>query len=188
MTKSTATKVRTRVDVKRSTPQFRLPDAESTADITLTQALEFCAQKMRLAGHQAVVERLRQGDNNACQYCHYSIAKQAAESLGALDNNIKAAYIVDYDATPEDVCFREGMSAPLVHLIIWAERKTNALDSLVSALDHALVKRYASLIGMGQLAHLLDVQIVSDDDVKNRVGYGAMLSSLYNRPIQIWER
>ena len=188
MTKSTATKVRTRVDVKRSTPQFRLPDAESTADITLTQALEFCAQKMRLADHQAVVERLRQGDSNACQYCHYSIAKQVAESLGALDNNIKAAYIVDYDATPEDICFREGMSAPLVHLIIWAERKTNALDSLVSALDRALVKRYASLIGTGQLAHLLDVQIVSDDDVKNRVGYGAMLSSLYNRPIQIWER
>jgi hypothetical protein len=44
------------------------------------------------------------------------------------------------------------------------------------------------MIGTRQLAHLLDVQIVDDADVKNRVGYGAMLSSLHHRPIQVWER
>lgn len=180
--------VRTQIDVRRLAPQFRLPDAGSTAEIALTQALEFCAQKMRLAGHQAVVDHLRKGDSNACQYCHYSIAKQVAESLGALDSNIKAVYIVDYDATPQDICFSEGTQASLVHLIVWAERKTKALDSLVEALDRALVRRYADVVGTHQLAHLLDVQVVDDGDVKNRVGYGAMLSSLYNRPIQIWKR
>ena len=188
MTKATASEAKTQVDAEHSVPQLRLPDSDSTAEMALTQALEFCAQKMGLADHQAVVDHLQRGDRNACKYCHYSIAKTVAESLGALDRKVKAVYVVDYDATPEDICFGEGPQASLVHLIVWAERKTKALDSLVSALDRALVKRYADLVGTRQLAHLLDVQVVDDGDVENRVGYGAMLSSLYNRPIQVWER
>jgi hypothetical protein len=188
MTRVSSTKVVQQVSIEPSTPQLRVPDADSTAEIALTEALEFCAQKMGLAGHQAVVDRLNQGDYNACKYCSYSVGKHVAGSLGALDQNVKAVYIVDYDATPEDLCFCEAVEIPLIHLIVWAERKTSALASLVEALDHALVERYADMIGIRQLAHLLDVQIVDDADVKNRVGYGAMLSSLHHRPIQIWER
>ena len=58
----------------------------------------------------------------------------------------------------------------------------------MEALDRALVKRYADMIGPSQLAHLLDIQVVDDEDVEKRIGYGAMLSSLHNQPIQIWER
>ena len=188
MTKVAAHEAKVQLDVERPTPQFQLPDSDSTAEIALAQALKFCAQKMGLAGPETVTEYLRRGNRNARTYCHYSIARKVAESLGALDRKLKAVYLVDYDATPEDLCFSEGMQVPLIHLIIWAERKTNALDSLVTALDRALVKRYADLIGAHQLAHLLDIHVVDDEDVKNRIGYGAMLSSLHNRPIQIWKR
>lgn len=74
-------------------------------------------------------------------------------------------------------------------MLRYSTRRTGALESLVTALDRALlIQRYAEVIGTRHLAHLLDVQIVDDDDVRNRVGYGAMLSSLHNRPIRIWER
>ena len=176
------------VDVEFTAPPLQLPDAASMAEATLAKALEFCAQKMGFDSHQAVVGHLRQGDSTTCSYYHYNLAKQVAEFLGALDENVKAVYICDYDATPEDLCFGEATQASLVHLVVWARRKTGALNSLVAALDRALVQSYADLIGMRQLAHLLDVQVIDDADVENRVGYGAMLSSIYHRPIQVWER
>jgi hypothetical protein len=188
MTKKVSTKVVQKVDVEAAAPQLRLPDANSTAEAILAQTLEFSAQKLKLSSHQAVLEHLRQGDGNAYKYCHYSMAKQVAESIGTLDENVRAVYVADYDATPEDLCFGQGGQPSPVHLIVWAKRKTSALDSLVEALNRALVQRYAELIGPSQLAHLLDVQVVNDADVDNRVGYGALLSSLRNRPIKVWER
>lgn len=177
----------TKVDVENM-PQFQLPYPGDTASIISNQALDFCAQKMGLDDRHVAADRIQQGDDNACQYYRYSIAKQVTESLAALDKNIKAAYVTDYDATPQDLCFNKGDQMPLIHLIIWVERKTKALNSLVEGLDRALVQRYAEVVGLPQLVHLLDVQVVGDEDVNSRIGYGAMISSVHNRPIQIWER
>jgi hypothetical protein len=175
-------------DVEIRTPPLRLPDAASTADIVLNQAMEYCAQKMGLEAAWLAVEHLKQGDGTACSYCRYSTAKQMAEALGSLDENVRAVYVYDYDATPEDICFGEAVHTSPIHLILWVERKTSALNSLVEALDHALAQSYAAMIDRSQLAHILDVQMVDDADVENRTGYGALLSSLYNRPLKVWER
>lgn len=188
MTRVSSVEVIEKVNVQVTMPQFQLPDAESTAEIALTQALDFCVHKMGLAGRQAAVDRLRQSNGEACKYCSYSMAKQVAEYLSALDENVKAVYVADYDATPEDLCFGKGEQAPLIHLIVWAERKTSALNSLAGVLNRALAKSYADVIGFSKLTHLLDMQVVDDDDVNKRIGYGALLTSLYNRPIKLWER
>lgn len=176
------------VNVKSTASPLQLPDVASTAEAALTQALEFCAQKMGLDSPQAVVDHLRQDNSTAFGYWHYGLAKQVAKHLGAWDEDVKAVYIYDYDATPEDVCFGEMMPAEPIHLIVWAQRKTAALESLVAVLNRALVQGCADLIGRPRLMRLLDVQVIDDADVKNRVGYGALLSSLYHRPIRIWER
>ena len=163
-------------------------DISGTAQVVLTQAMEYCAQKMRLDSSQAVIDRLRASNGRACEYCHYSVAKQVAESLGALDDNIKATYIYDYDATPEDLCFGEAGRALPIHLVIWAERKTAALKVLAETWDRALAQGYAEMIGGRQPAHLLDVQMVDDADVEKRLGHGALLFSLHHRPVQVWRR
>jgi len=167
---------------------FRSPDATSTAELVLDEGLDFCARKAGLKDVQVVVELLRQGDSQVCYYCRYGLAKKVAESIGRLDDNVKAVYTLDYDATPEDRSFSSEAQTSPIHLIVWAARKTDALTALVKALDRALVEAYADLIDAPQLAHLLDVQVVDDADVDDRVGYGALLSSIHNRPIQVWER
>ena len=187
MAKVSSNQVMSDVDVTLAMPEWRLPDAASVAEDALAAGLKFCVQKMALAGQQTAIGRLQQGDGTARSYCYYGIARHLAESLGALDENVKAVYVVDFDATADDVSLGEKQTS-LIHLIAWAERKTSALDSLVEALDRALLQHYTDLVGKHQLAHLLDVQVVDDADVKNRVGYGAMLSSLYQRPIQVWKR
>jgi len=155
----------------------------------LSHALAYCAVKMALDGSPSVVERLRQGDGTACTYCLYSIATQVAEKIGALDENVKAIYTLDYDATPEDECFgvAEHLGPP-VHLIVWTRRKTAALLALVEALDRSLVQAYAQLLDRPGLAGLLDVQVIDDIKVGRRLGYGALLSSIHHRPIPVWQR
>jgi len=174
--------------VKVAEPLLGPPGVAGTAQVVLTQAVEYCAQKMRIGSWQGVINRLMKGDGQACEYWHYSVAKQVAEALGTLDENMKAAYIYDYDATPEDLCFGEAGRALPIHLIVWAQPKTAALNVLVETWDRALVQGYVEMIGGCQPAHLLDVQVIDDADVEKRVGYGALLSSLRHRPIQVWER
>jgi hypothetical protein len=176
---------------RKAEPQFAAPslsDVSSLAEAVLAQALEFCAQKMGLSTRQAAIHLLRQGDTSACQYWRFGLARQVAQHLGAWDEDVKAVYTCDYDATPQDLCFSEAGPASLVHLIVWAQRKTAALNALADSMDSALVECCAEELDAPNLAHLLDVQVIDDADVKNRLGYGAMLSSLHNRPIQVWQR
>jgi hypothetical protein len=164
-------------------------EMDVTAEEILAEALSYCACKMALDGPQVVAERIRHGDSGARGYCLYSIAKQVAKTIGSLDGNVRAVYTFDYDATPEDECLSEVVrGAPLVHLLVWTQRRTAALRALVSALDRALVRGYAGALGNGQPASLLDVQVIDDADVGSRSGYGALLSSMYHRPVQVWER
>ncbi|MBM4431803.1 MAG: hypothetical protein FJ026_15875 [Chloroflexi bacterium] len=188
MAEDSTTKQFGMVDLRFTAPSLQLPDAASAAEQVLNEALEFCAQKMHFDSRQTAVNRLRQGDREACNYCFYSVARQVAEYLGAWDENVKAVYICDYDATPEDLCFAETVQSPPVHMIIRVDRKTSALNSLVAALDRALVQKYANLTAMRQIACFLDAQVVDDTDVEKRIGYGTMLSSIHNRPLQVWER
>lgn len=163
-------------------------DVADSAQVVLTQAVEYCAHKMQLDSSQEVIDRLRARNGQACGYCHYSVAKQVAASLGTLDGKVKAAYIYDYDATPEDLCFGEAGQALPIHLLVWAERKTAALKVLVETWDRTLAQGYAEMIGGRQPAHLLDVQMVDDTDVERRLGHGALLSSLHHRPVRVWRR
>jgi hypothetical protein len=176
------------VDLGVGVRQSTLLDADSIVEDAVKQALAYCAQKMGLGSGQAVREQLQRENIAACKYCYYSIARQVGDLLGTLDQNVEAVYILDYDATPQDLCYTGDGQTTLIHLIVRVKRKTNALGSVVEVLNQALVRAYAKLLDRQRLEHLLDVQVVDGVDVAKRIGYGAMLSSLHNRPIQVWER
>lgn len=172
--------------IKVAMPAALAVSVDEVADSAVNSAIAFAAEKLRLPA-EAVVAHMREGDSEAASCWRYGLAKRVAECLADWDENVKAVYVVDYDATPEDLAFGAVRSTP-VHIIVWVERKTAALDALVAALDGALVRCLAQRLGAKDLAHVLDVQSVDDEDVAARRGYGAALTSLHNRPLRIWAR
>jgi hypothetical protein len=165
-----------------------LLDAATRAEAILIQALEFCKQEMGLESHEAVVDHLRQGDSIASSYCQYGLAKHLAEYLGTCDDDVKAVYIYDHPATTGDIRLAYEVHTRLVHMIVWAEPKTAALNSLIVALNRALAQNFGGLIGVRSLMRLLDVQVIDDVDMKSRAGYAALLSSPHYQPMQVWKR
>jgi len=166
---------------------WQLPSPETIASGALDAGLSHTAEKMGL-DQQQVLECLRRGDRAACRRYRYALAKRVAEAMGVLDESIKAVYVMDYDATPEDVCFCDTGADPRIHLIVWTQRRTHALSALAAAIDRALVRKYCDVVCSPDLQNLLDVQIVDETDVEQRSGYGAMLSSIHRPPLPLWER
>lgn len=177
-----------RMDVELAPLPLRLPDADSAVEDAVARALEFAASKTAAPGRAAVLEALRRRDVTMIQYTTYGLASHLAETLGALDEMVNAVYLFDAGAAGEDEMFGEPARDLSIHLIVWVERKTKALGALVSGLDRALGSAIAALQVMPARSHLLDVQIVDTTEVQQRIGYGALLSSLHQRPLQIWRR
>ncbi len=176
------------MDVELSPLPLHLPDADSAVEDALARALEYAANKTGAAGRAAVLEALRRRNVTMVQYTTYGLACQLAETLGALDETVTAVYLFDAGAAGEDEVFGEPARDLTLHLIVWVERKTKALTALVNGLDRALVQAVSALQATPARPHLLDVQIVDTTEVQQRIGYGALLSSLHQRPLQIWQR
>lgn len=175
-------------DLGAATPAFHLPDAASIVQGAMAEALESCGQKLNLASPAISLEKVRQGDRRAVDYMHYRLAQLVAAGLGELDDNVRSVSVFEFEATADDSILGDHSESLPIHLLVQVDRKTSALNALVAALDRALIQDYAEMIGPRGLAHVLDVQVVDQSDVENRRGVAALLSSLYNRPVKLWER
>lgn len=154
----------------------------------VTEALRASAARMGLDDTAALISCIRRGDCTALSYYNHSIARQLADVLGSLSKDIRAIYAHDYEgATPEEAAFEDTPPVPSVHMIIWAQRKTRALDALVETMDRAIGQHHRHVLGLIGLEPVLDVKVVDDQDVKTRTGYAALLKSIYQPPIQIWQ-
>jgi hypothetical protein len=131
---------------------------------------------------------LAQGDQSLWNDFHFKLSEQVAEQLGLLDQDVKAAYIDEYDINPEDLAFGETARTTVLYLIVWVERKGGGLQPLVKALDRALVECFQELIGRPQLNHLLEVGIIDDADAEQPDGYGALIASAHFPLTEIWRR
>ena len=177
-----------RDDVASAEAASSTVDVGREAELVLEAALHFVASKMRLRGPQDALDHLCAGQRAAHGYFRYALAQEVMASLAALDGEVVAGYLYDDEATPEDEAFGEVSPVSLIHLIVRASRPTEALSSLIASLDRALVAGYGEMIGRPHLAHLLDVQVLSEDDINAGRGAAALLNSVHHRPVKVWER
>jgi hypothetical protein len=152
----------------------------------IAYALDFADR--RLGAGESSVTLLRQGDGAAHDYFRYGLALRVGDTIGAADAMVKAVYLHTW-GEPVDEMEAEpvGATSPL-SLIVWVERETAALVALVDALDAALTAHYKDLVSPSadHLRGLLDVNYVESGDVRERVGYGAVITSTREKPLRVW--
>ena len=168
-------------------PLPRLLDPVSAVESIVTAALESSTRKMGLSCAESFIACLKQRETAAFNYYCYNIARELGKMLGSWSNSIKAVYTCSYDEAASGEDDFDCVSNPLlIHMIVWAEQKSKALNALLEALDRAMVQRHQLLLSHDQLRHMLDAQVVDDEDVRDRTGYAALLNSIYQPPIQVW--
>ena len=156
------------------------------------EALEFCAEKAGLRDKEQARDVLLTGDCCVCEYLRHGLAQKMAEYLGTVDDTIQAIYTYEPEyATSVDgaIPARPNLS-PGFNLIARVSRKSAALSSVAASMRSALAEEYRRLgcPKANALCSELDVRVVDEDEVEKRTGYGALINSLYVRPIEVWHR
>jgi hypothetical protein len=145
--------------------------------------------------NRSVEDMLSAVESGACEVCEsirYGLARAVAEYLGSVDPSVKAIYLYEPEyatAADEPVAERPNMS-PGISMLVWADRKSPALSAVLEALSEALAVEGARLAcpKANALCWMLDAQIVDDQQVAERSGYGALVSSVFVRPVELWHR
>lgn len=158
----------------------------------MEDAIEFCAKKTGLKDRQQVLEAIRRADCSVCEYLRYSLAKEVAEYLGSMDDTVKAMYTYEPEYTTNmdgPIPDRPNLS-PGINMIAWVSRKSAALSSVVASVSSALTeeRRQLDCPKANALCYELDIKATDDAEVRERTGYGALINSLYVRPLEIWHK
>jgi hypothetical protein len=162
--------------------------AHDVTDRMLETALDFCAEKTFDGDSRRTRKALAQGRCEVCDYLCYSLAKQVGDYLGEMDKTVKAVYLFQPEYAETDEAVVSQTSG--LNMIAWVERKSAALGALAAALDAAMSesRRKLGCSKATAACYALNVHMVDDVDVREQRGYGAIVHSLYVRPMPVWTR
>ncbi len=165
---------------------------DATAIGTMVEnALGFCSQKTGLRGEEAL-GAIRKGDCTVCGYLRYGVSKEVGEYLGDIDTSVQAVYVYEPEYST-GVTDPDRAEPPLdrgINLIVSVDRRSAALTSLVASLEDGFKEARGRLVcpKANGSCHLLDVKVADEEEVASGRGYGALISSIYVRPLRIWVR
>lgn len=158
----------------------------------LDKAFEFCAEKSGYSSAEEAHQAIANGDCCVCDYMRYGLARQVAEYLGLMDEKVTSVYVYEPEYATEPVAVGSGRprAQPGMNLIARVNRKTAALSSVVASLSAAMDEELRRLgcPHANALCRQLAIHLADEEDVRRRMGYGALINSLYVGPIEVWHR
>lgn len=135
--------------------------------------------KARGFGEEELIRALRSGDPWAHSLFRYALAQELCTYLAGICPGIRRVYV--YGSTAEN---RAGPASD-VDLILWVQKKSTALESLLWRVDALLLQGYRALTGFSSPRSLFDFHIVDDEEVAERKGYGAVVNSVWTAPVPL---
>jgi hypothetical protein len=123
-------------------------------------------------------------------YFKHGLATGAANVLAANDQNVQAVYSYDPACDAGSEAGEDPPRDAGVHLLVWVTTPSAALEALIVSLDQALAASLKDLPAPGfrQRESVLDVNLISDDDIRRGVNYAGLLKGLFAPPLQVWQR
>jgi hypothetical protein len=166
------------------------------ADQMVGRAVAECAEAHFAGDERRARLALLRGQCEHCECIHHSLVRSIAGYLGEVGGSVRAVYAVDM-APPDEEASASGTAAEQehpghtgIHIVVWVDRKSQALRALGASLEKALA---ASQRKLGcPLAtddcFRLDMEIVDDREVAEQRGFGLLIDrrNLQARPI--WEQ
>ncbi|EEG77007.1 nucleotidyltransferase domain-containing protein [Dethiobacter alkaliphilus] len=149
----------------------------------MAEAVRFGCRKEQLAEEQ-FLKKLLTGDVNAHSRLRYALAKGISRYLGSMDDNLESVYV--YGSTMND---NAGFSSD-IDLIVKVKSKNGKTRRAFEILDSFLRISYKILLADDELPIkcMLDVQLVDQRDIEQKINYGSVISSHNIVPVKVWSR
>ena len=160
---------------------------DDVAETIRHDALEFARQQVD--GEDAGLISLL-GRRDFFESFKYGLASKVAEVLAAADGNIQAAYIYDLDMNPDAEIGGELPIDATVRLLVHVSMPSAALQAFITALDRALLASLQELPSplLKERAFILDIDLITEQDIRQRVGFAKLLTSPFAPPLKVWQR
>lgn len=149
----------------------------------MAEAVRFSCRKEQLSQDQ-FLKRLLSGQENAHSRLRYALAKGISRYLGSMDDNLESVYV--YGSTMAD---NAGSSSD-IDLIVKVKSKNGQTRRAFEILDTYLRVSYKILLADDDLPMkcMLDVQIIDQNDIEQKINYGSVISSRSIAPVKVWSR
>jgi hypothetical protein len=120
----------------------------------------------------------------------YGLAEGVTNVIVANDGNVQAIYLFEESTNPDSETEDALTPDMTVHLLLLVDSNSAALDAFVESLDRSLTELVRELPSrlLAKRTSLLNVIPVTQEDVDDKRGYGALLSSIFARPVKLWAR
>ena len=173
-------------DVQRS----QMVSLTETAETIKDNAVDAAREKMGFYHQEADLEILLKRRDFA-EYFKYALAQDAAQVIGTYDQQVQAVYLFEESGNP-DAATEEYISAIdlTLHLLTRVTSASAALEAFVASFDRALTEVLRQLPSdmVANRKSFLNVIPVTEKDIAEGRGYAVLLTSIYARPLQVWQR
>jgi hypothetical protein len=178
------------IGTKERADQRQVGSMFETAETIRDNALNRARMKMPPLEQDAELAKLLQR-RDFVEYLKHTIAQEVAEVLASNDRRVQAIFLFEEstnpDAETEDYLPFVDLTVRLLALVT---SPSAAFEAFVSSLDRVLSRVLCELPSaeFARRTSFLDVLPVTQSDVEQGHGYARLLSSVYARPLRIWER
>ena len=184
LTEVSGPETRTRVETQHVSSL--LETAETVRRIALDQA----RLKLRLRDQQMDLALLFER-REFVDYFKYTLSVEVARVIASTDQRVQGIYLFEESANPDSETEDYLSSLDLtIHLLALVTSGSAALEAFVTSLDRALTEVLNDLPSepFAGRTSFLNVLPITEIDVQERRGYAVLLSSIYARPLKIWQR